>query len=199
FVLLATDGNPTAQLDGSMYPTAQMVNTYNASTRTWTFSQAAQDVFSRVTALRSTTFSGSTYDVQTYVVGLGDTVQNAGSVATLNQIAQLGGTGSAYLAADRGSLSAAFATISTDIVNKVASDSSVALNTGSWSSTVDLYQARFSSGGWTGQLLAYPIASTGQLGSQVWDSGQVLNGQDWSSGRRILTNKPSAAVGAQGI
>ena len=93
FVLLATDGNPTAQLDGSMYPTAQMVNTYNASTKTWTFSQAAQDVFSRVTALRSTTFSGSTYDVQTYVVGLGDTVQNAGSVATLNQIAQLGGSG----------------------------------------------------------------------------------------------------------
>lgn len=199
FVLLATDGNPTAQLDGSMYPTAQMVNTYNASTGTWTFSQAAQDVFSKVTSLRSTTFGGNPYDVQTYVVGLGDTVQNAGSVATLNQIAQLGGTGSAYLAADSGSLSAAFATISTDIVNKVASDSSVALNTGSWSSTVDLYQARFSSGGWTGQLLAYPIASTGQLGSQAWDSGQVLNGQDWSSGRRVLTNKPSAAVGAQGI
>ena len=199
FVLLATDGNPTAQLDGSMYPTAQMVNTYNAASGTWTFSQAAQDVFGQITALRSTAFNSKTYDIQTYVVGLGDTVQNAGSVAVLNQFAQLGGTGSAYLATDSNSLAAAFATISTDIVNKIASDSSVALNTGSWSSGVDLYQARFSSGGWSGQLLAFPIGSNGALGSQLWDSGQVLNGQDWSSGRQILTFKPSATAGTHGI
>jgi len=199
FVLLATDGNPTAQLNGNMYPTAQMVNTYNSTTGTWTFSQAAQDVFSQITNLRSTTFSANSYDVQTYVVGLGDTVQNPGSVAVLNQFAQLGGTGSAYLATDSSSLTAAFATISTDIVNKIASDSAVALNTGSWSSGVDLYQARFSSGVWTGQLLAYPINSSGQLGSQLWDSGQMVNGQDWSTGRQILTYKTSAAAGAHGI
>src|SRR5260370_28083434 len=40
FVLLATDGNPTAQLNGDMYPTAQMVNTYNSTNGTGTFSPA---------------------------------------------------------------------------------------------------------------------------------------------------------------
>ena len=199
FVLLATDGNPTAELDGSMYPPAQMVNTYNAASGTWTFSQAAQDVFPQISALRSTVFNGTTYDVQTYVVGLGDTVQNPGSIAVLNQFALLGGTGAAYLATDSNSLATAFATISSDIVSKVASDSAVALNAGSWSNGEDLYQARFGSAGWSGQLLALPISSTGQLGTQQWDSGQVLNGQDWSSGRQILTFKPSATAGAQGI
>src|SRR2546423_6356467 len=97
FVLLATDGNPTSDLSGNMYSLAQQQNTYNGGTGTWTFSQAANDVFSKVTALRSVSVSGTNYDIQTYVVGLGDSVANPSSIASLNQIANLGGTLSAYL------------------------------------------------------------------------------------------------------
>ncbi len=198
FVLLATDGNPTAQLDGSMYP-GTLSNTYNAAAGTWTWAQPTLDVFSQISALRSTSYRGKAYDVQTYVVGLGDTVKNAGSVAALNQFAALGGTGGAYFASDTAGLQSAFATISTNIVSQIASDSAVALNTGSWSSGVALYQARFSSADWSGQLLSYPIAGGGLLGAAAWDAGQVLNGQNWSSGRQVLTYKRSAAAGAHGV
>lgn len=88
------------------------------------------------------------------------------------------------------------------------SASSVALNSGSISSDALLYQARFNSEDWTGELLAYKIisdtgsASYGQLdltgsgpdGSQ-WDAGALLESQDWNSGRTILTYKPSNAKG----
>ena len=38
---LATDGNPTGKTDGNMYTLAQMANTFNAVTGTWTFVSGA--------------------------------------------------------------------------------------------------------------------------------------------------------------
>ena len=200
FVLLATDGNPTGKTDGSMYTLAQMANTYNAVSKTWTFGTAASDVFSRVTALRSTSLASKTYDVQTYVIGLGDSVSNASSVATLNRMADLGGTGEAYLASDADALKDAFRAISVDITSRTAAASSVSLNAGSWSSGAKVYQGRFSSGDWSGQLLAFPVGTDGVPASKEdWDAGQRLNQQHWSSGRQILTYKPSAALGSRGV
>ena len=100
FVMLATDGNPTSDWWGNMYPLDQQQNTYNATSHSWTFSPAANDVFGQISALRSVSVGGSTHDIQTYVVGMGDTVANPSSVAALNQFAALGGTNTAYLAQD---------------------------------------------------------------------------------------------------
>ncbi|OYV01940.1 MAG: pilus assembly protein PilY [Burkholderiales bacterium PBB5] len=200
FVLLATDGNPTGKTDGSMYSLSEMANTYNAATGLWSFGTAASDVFSRVTALRSTSYGGKSYDVQTYVIGLGDSVANASSVAALNRFAALGGTDSAYLASDSAALSAAFRAISVDIIARTAAASSVSLNSGSWSTTSKVYQGRFSSGDWSGQLLAFPLTSSGSpAATPDWDAGQVINGQNWNTGRQILTYKPSAALGSRGV
>ncbi len=200
FVLLATDGNPTGKTDGSMYSLADQLNTFNAVTGTWTFSTAANDVFGKVTALRTTGYNANTYDIQTYVVGLGDSVANAGSVATLNRMAALGGTGAAYLASDAGALADAFRAISIDIVSKTAAASAVSLNSGSWNTGSKVFQGRFSSGEWSGQLLSFPIADTGAVGAvATWDAAQKLNAQHWSTGRNILTYKPSAALGSRGI
>lgn len=200
FVLLATDGNPTGKTDGAMYPLANQVNTYNAATKTWTFGTAANDVFTRVTNLRTTSYNAKNYDVQTYVVGLGDSVANASSVATLNRMAELGGTDAAYLASDKDALAAAFRSISVDIISRTAAASSVSLNAGSWNTGAKVYQGRFSSGDWSGQLLALPIGSDGAPGSAAdWDAGQKLNGQHWSTGRQILTYKPSNALGSRGV
>ena len=200
FVLLATDGNPSGKADGSMYPLTDQVSTYNSGTNTWTYSTAANDVFSKVTALRSVTYGSNNYDVQTYVVGLGDSVSNAASVAVLNRMAQLGGTTSAYLASDATALTDAFRQISVDIIAKTAAASAVALNSGSWNTGSKIYQGRFSSGEWSGQLLAFGIGSGGALATTAdWDSGQLLNAQNWNSGRQILTYKPSAALGSRGI
>ena len=197
FVMLATDGNPTSDWWGNMYPLSQQQNTYSGGT--WTFSPAANDVFGQVSALRSVSVGGFPHDIQTYVVGMGDTVANPSSVAAMNQFAALGGTDTAYLAQDTASLAAAFQAIAVDIESKTAAASAVSLNTGSWGTGTNLYQARFNSGDWSGQLIAYLINANGSIGAQQWDSGQVINGQNWDTGRAILTYKPSASLGARGI
>jgi len=200
FVLLATDGNPTGKTNGSMYTLADQLNTYDATTGTWTFGNAATDVFNAITALRSTTYSSNNYDIQTYVVGLGDSVANAASIATLNRMAVLGGTDNAYLASDQQALSDAFRAISIDIISRTAAASSVSLNSGSWNAGSKVYQGRFNSSDWSGQLLSYPVGSDGTASSTAdWDAAQRLNAQNWSSGRQIFTYKPSGALGARGI
>jgi Tfp pilus tip-associated adhesin PilY1 len=199
FIMLATDGNPTSDWWGNMYPLSQQQNTYNIVSNSWNFSPAAQDVFGQITALRTTNVGGVNHDIQTYVVGMGDTVANPSSVAAMNQFATLGGTNAAYLAQDSSSLAAAFQAIAVDIESKTAAASAVSLNTGSWGTGTNLYQARFNSGDWSGQLISYAINADGSLGAQQWDSGQVINGQNWDTGRTILTYKPSASLGARGI
>ncbi len=200
FVLLATDGNPTGKTNGNMYSLAEMANTFNAGTGTWTFGTASSDVFTRVSALRSTAMGGSNYDVQSYVIGLGDSVANASSVATLNRMAELGGTSNAYFASDADALTDAFRKISVDIISRTAAASSVSLNSGSLSNGTKVFQGRFSSADWAGQLLAYPVGASGEPGSTAdWDAGQRLNQQHWSTGRQILTYKPSAALGSRGV
>ena len=200
FVLLATDGNPTGKTDGNMYTLAEIANTFNAVTGTWTFGTASNHVFDRVTALRTTPLGGTNYDVETYVIGLGDSVANASSVATLNRMAQLGGTSNAYLASDEAALTDAFRRISIDIISRTAAASSVSLNSGSLSNGTKVFQGRFSSADWAGQLLAYPVGATGEPGTTAdWDAAQKVNQQHWSTGRQILTYKPSAALGSRGV
>jgi type IV pilus assembly protein PilY1 len=200
FVLLATDGNPTGKTNGEMYSLDEMRNTFNAITGTWSFGSASSDVFERVKALRSVSMGGNKYDVQSYVIGLGDSVANDSSVATLNRMAELGGTSAAYLAKDQNALADAFRKISVDIISRTAAASSVSLNSGSLNNGTKVYQGRFSSADWSGQLLAYPVSSSGEPGNTAdWDAAQVLNGQNWNTGRQILTYKPTAALGSRGV
>ncbi len=201
FVLLATDGRPTAQIGGWdwMWPLSEQQTVQDPVSLTWTYSPAAQDVFPYIQNLRATTVGGFTHDIQTYVVGLGDTVANPPYIANLNQFASLGGTNQAYLAQNAGALASAFQAIAVDIESKTAAASAVSLNTGSWGTATDLYQARFSSGDWSGQLLKYPVNQDGSLGGQIWDAGQVINTLKWDTGRTILTYKPSAGLGSRGI
>lgn len=202
FVVMATDGDPTIRQDGGVYTALDLTNTLNNGT--WTFGQAAQDVFTQIQALRTLqvpagTYAGQ-YDVQTYVIGLGDVAVNPSSVASMNRMAELGGTGTANLAADEAAVDHAFSRIVNDIAARTSASSSVAMNTGSWSSGADVYQARFNSGDWSGQLQAFRLDTNGAPQTPArWDAAQRLNAQHWSTGRRILTYKPSAALGQRGV
>ena len=199
FVLLATDGNPTGRSNGSMYTGAEISNTPTAGGG-WAFGTASNDVFARVSALRNVALGGNAYDVQTYVVGLGDSVANASSVAALNRMAELGGTDQAFLASNATALTDALRSISVDIISRTAAASSVSLNTGSWNAGAKVYQGRFSSTDWSGQLLALPVGDTGTLAATAdWDAAQKVTAQHWSTGRQILTYKPAAALGARGV
>ena len=82
-------------------------------------------------------------------------------------------------------LSAAFA----EIIKRTGSASSASVNTGSISSDTRVYQAKFSSGDWSGQLLSFPVNSAdGSLLPAEWDAAQKLNGQTADSRVIITTN-----------
>lgn len=111
--------------------------------------------------------------------------------------AALDSRGQYFKAGNPEQLSAAFNTIVQNVVDRMSSASTVALNTATLTGNNYVYQSRFNSGSWSGQLLAYYISpTTGNISTTPsWDAGVVLNGQDYSSGRSIITYKPSTNVG----
>jgi type IV pilus assembly protein PilY1 len=78
--------------------------------------------------------------------------------------------------------------------------SSPTLNAGA-----QIFQARFDSTGWSGQLLAYSLATsvspctTTPIGAPCetanWDAGQILNTQSFDSGRSVITYDAAARKG----
>ena len=211
FVVLATDGNPTSDTNGNLYSAAQRANTFNAATGNWTFGTAQRDVFDEIDALRSTRLNrgdlsnnaldGRTFDVKTYVIGMGDSVSNASSIAALNEMARRGGANpTAFLGNSEATLSAAFESIVGDIQVKTSTASSAAVNAGSWNAGSRVYQAKFNSADWSGNLAAYGVTSAGIISTTAsWDSATRISAQNWDTGRNILTYKPSAGIGSRGI
>ncbi|MFZ6657583.1 pilus assembly protein [Undibacterium sp. TJN19] len=179
FVMLVTDGMATATNTGAQYTAADRAA-----------NKPLNDTVAAIAALRNTTPPPTIAnpDIKTYVVGLGDTVQNPTAVSGLNSMAGAGGTGSAFLASDPTAFSNAIQAIANNITAQVGSASAVSLNSTQINSGSALFQGKFSSIDWSGQLLSYPVTSTGGIGALSWDAGQVLNGQNWNSGRIILTN-----------
>ncbi|MGH8471297.1 MAG: pilus assembly protein, partial [Gammaproteobacteria bacterium] len=84
-----------------------------------------------------------------------------------------------------------------DIQGRAGSASSIALNSTSLRAGSSVYQARFDSTDWSGQLLSIPILSDGTLGTADWDAALKLAGQDYDTGRKIVTFKPLARTGAR--
>jgi type IV pilus assembly protein PilY1 len=71
------------------------------------------------------------------------------------------------------------------IDRQISSASSASVNSGSISGDTRVYQAKFNSGDWTGQLLAYPINQTdGSLGTLDWDAATKLPA---AGSRKIIT------------
>ena len=200
YLILATDGNPTGKKDGSPYNPTEWVNTYDPVTKLWTYGPAIVDVLSEITALRSTRKGGDTFDIQTYVIGMGDTVVNPSSVAALDEMANKGGTASAFLASSADALKRAFEAVASDIQAKMGAGSAVGVSSGSWQTGSTLYQGTFSSSDWSGNVLAFSVGSDGVLASKpTWEAAARLKLQPWDSGRTILTYKPSVSLGGHGI
>lgn len=105
--------------------------------------------------------------------------------------------GQYFSAANPTQLSSAFHAIVKNVKDRISSASAVALNGSTISGNSYVYQTRFNSADWSGQLLAYKIDPTtgGLSGTPSWDSGVQLNTQNYSSGRTILTTKPSTNLG----
>lgn len=92
-----------------------------------------------------------------------------------------------------------------NITSRTSSAASVALNSGSVSSDTRIYQARFKSGDWSGQLLAYEIDSDALIANLDWDASsliprpgqRIISTYDGSTGLRFRWNRLSATQKAQ--
>ena len=141
------------------------------------------------------TATGSLYTqakVSTYVVGFA--LPFGVNPTQLDTIAQAGNTNAAYNASDQATLTQTLGAVFSDIIARTGAAASVSLNSTSISSGSRAFQARFSSGDWSGQLLDFTLGANGTPGAVVWDAAQVLNTISPSS-RTILTYKPSTGKG----
>lgn len=92
-------------------------------------------------------------------------------------------------------VAAAIAEALLEIADRVGSSASVATNTGSLNAGSKLFQARFDSSDWKGQLLAFDINLDGSIqGNPSWEAGSRLNDQNYDTEREIITWNPDADV-----
>jgi type IV pilus assembly protein PilY1 len=76
----------------------------------------------------------------------------------------------------------------TEILARDSSASAVATNSTSLKTQSRVYQARYNSLDWSGQLLSYKLSASGVLNSTAeWDAGVKINSQDPTTGRVIIT------------
>lgn len=79
-----------------------------------------------------------------------------------------------------------------EIADRVGAAASVATNTGSLNAGSKLFQARFDSSDWKGQLLAFQINLDGTIESfPLWEAGSLLNSVNPDTGREIITYNPA--------
>ncbi len=78
-----------------------------------------------------------------------------------------------------------------EISDRVGSSAAVATNSRSLSDGSHLFQARFDSGDWAGQLIAYSVTDGVIDPNPDWDAADVLDTQNYNTGRAIITYNPS--------
>ncbi|MDO8703485.1 MAG: PilC/PilY family type IV pilus protein [Sulfuricaulis sp.] len=196
YVILVTDGIPTADANGNVYTAAQQQNTQNPMTGVWTFGQAGQDAIDAVTALKTAVISGNTNGVVTYVVGLGSSVNNPAAIALMDAMANAGGTTSAYLATNAADFQTALQSITNQILATNSSAAAVAVNSRSLNNTTQVYQTLFKSVEWSGDIQAFAINSSNGnvITPAIWSARDQMMLQDWDTGRQIITRNDTAGI-----
>ncbi len=127
-------------------------------------------------------------NITTYTVGFAVANQ------MLQDAASYGG-GIYFTANNITQLSSALSNVIADVGTKSASAAAVAVNSRSLNTTSRLYQALLTSSTWSGDLAAYSIDASGNIGSTpVWRAKDKLIAQDWNTGRAIITRNTSQGV-----
>lgn len=187
FVVFLTNGLPSVTAAGGAV-TYQTGQPYSAS-----------EVTNAVTAV--TNLNSGTRPVKTYVIGfaLPEFTNNyflANPPNPLDQMAAAGGTTTAAYANNLTTLNSTFNTIFSSIIAQSGAAAAVAMTSGSVVAGGKIYQGQFNSSDWSGDLIAYNTdATTGAITTVAWQAGTVLNGQNYSTGRNIITYKPSTSTG----
>jgi len=187
FVVFLTNGLPSVTSSGGSV-TYQPGQPYSAS-----------EVTNAVTAV--TNLNSGSRPVKTYVIGfaLPEFTNNyfvTNPPNPLDQMAAAGGTTSASYANNLASLNSTFNSIFSSIIAQSGAAAAVAMTSGSVMAGGKIFQGQFNSADWSGDVIAYNTNSTtGSVTTIAWQAGTVLNGQNYNSGRNIITYKPSGARG----
>jgi type IV pilus assembly protein PilY1 len=81
------------------------------------------------------------------------------------------------------------------VADRVGSGASVATSTGSAGGGSHIYQAKFDSAGWQGQLLAFQVNLDGMFETTAdWEAGSLLDSLNYDTAREIITFNPDADV-----
>lgn len=107
------------------------------------------------------------------------------------------GGGEFFIAGNEAELTDAFQKAFSSIVDKTSSASAVATNSTRLDTNTLVFQAKFRSDDWTGNLLAYQLQKDGTLGALAWDAGnESPNGSiPAEASREIFTLDPATGDG----
>ena len=152
--------------------------------------------------LTGTSFNDASFPKQelvTYTVGFTAANQMLSDAAT-------NGKGVYYQANNEAELSAALQAAFADIAARTSSAASVATNTTRLAANSFIFQARFNTSDWTGDLLAFPIGANGSIGALDANGIPVLGArQGWRAAdeipafgaRNIYTSNPGSGDGIE--
>ncbi|MCH9697186.1 MAG: pilus assembly protein PilC [Gammaproteobacteria bacterium] len=99
-----------------------------------------------------------------------------------------------FAATNPAKLGAALNDVLNDVVSRISSASSVATNSTRLDTNTLIYQARFNSGDWSGEVLAYPVNPGGSIASSTWDAGELV---PLETNRKIFTYDSANATGIE--
>jgi type IV pilus assembly protein PilY1 len=100
--------------------------------------------------------------------------------------------GQYFTASNAAELKAALEEVLLDIQNKATAAASVSLNSTRLDTNLLIYQARFDSSDWSGDLQAYDVNSDGSVGGKVWSANERIPAP---ASRVIVTQKSSPRTG----
>jgi type IV pilus assembly protein PilY1 len=135
-------------------------------------------------------FNDTAFEIQrlrTYTVGF----------ALENQMlkdAAFYGDGRFFNANNSTELNSALRSAISDIQTRTSAAASVATNSTRLSTDTLVYQARFSTNDWSGQLLAFPITASGSTGTPAWDAKDLI---PTHGSRNIITRNGNTGVAFQ--
>ncbi|HSW13322.1 MAG TPA: PilC/PilY family type IV pilus protein [Solimonas sp.] len=126
--------------------------------------------------------------LETYTVGLAIDNQMLRDAAEY-------GNGQAYTARNASELTTALTAALNDIASRTSAAASVATNSTRLTADTAIYQARFNTGDWSGELLALPVNNDGSVGTPLWNAAQQIPAEN---SRAIFTFDPTASPANRG-